>query len=68
MMGRAGQVSALLSHVGSKEVSGAAGGRPHVYVTITILCAEFTFMKEGQWVAGVVWKGRFSLVNFLPKI
>jgi hypothetical protein len=47
---------------------GAAGGQPHVYVTITISLAEFMFMKEGQWVAGVVGKGRFSLVNLLPKI
>jgi hypothetical protein len=36
-------------------------------VTITISLAEFIFMKKGQWVAGVVGKGRFSLVDFLLK-
>ena len=48
--------------------SGDAGGQPHVYVTTAISLAEFMFMKKGQWVAGVVGKGRFSLVDFLPKI
>jgi hypothetical protein len=36
-------------------------------MTITISLAEFMFMKKGQWAAGVVGKGRFSLVDFLPK-
>ena len=49
-------------------VVGDAGGQPHVYVTTAISLAEFMFMKKGQWVAGVVGKGRFSLVDFLPKI
>ena len=48
--------------------SGDAWGQPHVYVTTAISLAEFMFMKKGQWVAGVVGKGRFSLVDFLPKI
>jgi hypothetical protein len=30
--------------------------------------AEFMFMKKGQWVAGVVGKGRFSLSDFLPGV
>ena len=47
---------------------GDAGGQPRVYVTTAISLAEFMFMKKGQWVAGVVGKGRFSLVDFLPKI
>jgi hypothetical protein len=47
---------------------GEPGGQPHVYVTTAISLAEFMFMKKGQWVAGVVGKGRFSLVDFLPKI
>jgi hypothetical protein len=47
---------------------GAARGQPHVYVTMAISLAEFMFMKKGQWVAGVVGKGRFGLVDFLPKI
>jgi len=47
---------------------GDAGGQPHVYVTTAISLAEFMFMKKGQRVAGVVGKGRFSLVDFLPKI
>jgi hypothetical protein len=47
---------------------GATGGQPDVYVTTAISLAEFMFMKKGQWVAGVVRKGRFSLVDFLPKI
>ena len=37
-------------------------------MTTAISLAEFMFMKKGQWVAGVVGKGRFSLVDFLPKI
>jgi hypothetical protein len=37
-------------------------------VTMAISLAEFMFMKKGQWVAGVVGEGRFSLVDFLPKI
>jgi hypothetical protein len=48
-------------------MGGVAGGQPRVYVTTTISLAEFTFMKKGQWVAVVVGKGRFSLVDFLPK-
>ena len=47
---------------------GEPGGQPHVYVTTAISLAEFMFMKKGQRVAGVVGKGRFSLVDFLPKI
>jgi hypothetical protein len=47
---------------------GVTGGQPHVYVTTAISLAEFMFMKKGQWVAGVVGKGQFSLVDFLPKI
>jgi hypothetical protein len=46
---------------------GVAGGQPRVCVTTAILLAEFMFMKKGQQVAGVVGKGRFSLVDFLPK-
>jgi hypothetical protein len=49
-------------------LAGVTGGQPHVYVTTAISLAEFMFMKKGQWVAGVVGKGRFSLVDFLPKI
>jgi hypothetical protein len=37
-------------------------------MTTAISLAEFMFMKNGQWVAGVVGKGRFGLVYFLPKI
>jgi hypothetical protein len=51
-----------------KKIQASLGGQPHVYVTTTISLAEFIFMKKGQWVAGVVGKGRFSLVDFLPKI
>jgi hypothetical protein len=47
---------------------GVTGGQPHVYVATTILLAEFVHMKKGQQVAGVVAKGRFGLVDFLPKI
>jgi hypothetical protein len=50
------------------RVVGVTGGQPHVYVTTAISLAEFMFMKKGQWVAGVVGKGRFGLVDFLPKI
>jgi hypothetical protein len=53
---------------GGRTGTGAAGGQPHVHVIITISLAELMFMKKGQWVAGVVGKGRFSLVDFLPKI
>jgi hypothetical protein len=51
-------------------ITGVTRGQPHVYVTTTIPLAEFTFMKKGQhgWVAGVVGKGRFNLVDFLPII
>jgi hypothetical protein len=51
-------------------VVGVTGGQPHVHVTTAISLAEFMFMKKGQWVpvAGVVGKGRFGLVDFLPKI
>ena len=50
--------------------TGEPGGQPHVYVTTAISLAEFMFMKKikGQWVAGVVGKGRFSLLDFLPEI
>jgi hypothetical protein len=48
--------------------TGVTGGQPHVYVTTVISLAEFMFMKKGQWVARVVGKGRFSLLDFLPKI
>ena len=48
--------------------AGDAGGKPHVYVTTAISLAEFMFTKKGQWVAGVVGKARFGLVDFLPKI
>jgi hypothetical protein len=34
---------------------------------MAISLAEFMFMKKGQWAAGVVGKGRFGLVDFLPK-
>jgi hypothetical protein len=37
-------------------------------MTTAISLAEFMFMKKGHWVAGIVGKGRFSLVDFLPKI
>ena len=50
------------------SAKGEPGGQPHVYVTTAISLAEFMFMKKGQRVAGVVGKGRFSLVDFLPKI
>jgi hypothetical protein len=46
---------------------GVTGGQPHVCVTTAISLAEFMFMKKGQWVAGVVGKGRFNLLDFLPK-
>ena len=42
----------LTAKTGQQTRAGAAGGQPHVYVTTTISRAEFTFMKEGQWVAG----------------
>jgi hypothetical protein len=35
---------------------------------MTISLAEFVFMKKGQWADGLVGKGRFGLVDFLPKI
>jgi hypothetical protein len=53
---------------GQLVAGGEPGGQPHVYVTTAISLAEFMFMKKGQWVAGVVGKGRFRLVDFLPKI
>jgi hypothetical protein len=34
-------------------------------VTTAISLAKFMFMKKGQWVAGVVGKGRFSLIDFV---
>jgi len=37
-------------------------------MTMTISLAEFMFMKKGQQAAGFVEKGRFGLVDFLPKI
>jgi hypothetical protein len=50
---------------GHSPPPGAAGGQPHVYVTMTISLAEFIMsMKKGQWVLGVVGKGRFSLIDF----
>jgi hypothetical protein len=52
----------------NRFVFGDAGGQSRVYVTTAISLAEFMFMKKGQRVAGVVGKGRFSLVDFLPKI
>jgi hypothetical protein len=54
----------------STNPNGEPGGQPRVYVTTAISLTEFMFMnmKKGQWVAGVVGKGRFSLVDFLPKI
>jgi hypothetical protein len=63
------------SHLRAPELPhtppGATGrGQPHIHVSTTISLAEFMFMKKGQQVpvAGFVGKGRFSLVNFLPKI
>jgi len=51
-----------------RNCPGGAGGQPHVYMTMTISLAEFMFMKKGQQAAGFVEKGRFGLVDFLPKI
>ena len=61
---RSPQIQAMPSHAHAGEPR----GQPHVYVTTAISLAEFMFMKKGQRVAGVVGKGRFSLVDFLPKI
>jgi hypothetical protein len=52
----------------SRATEGVTGGQPHVCVTTATLLAEFMFMKKGQWIAGVVGKGRFGLIDFLPKI
>jgi hypothetical protein len=60
--------SPLATIVEMVALPGVTRGQPHVYVITAISLAEFMFVKKGQWVAGVVGKGRFSLVDFLPKI